>query len=322
MAAPGEAQNDCKAPDEARKRRLILSSGGQWGASFIGAVKALEQQHSCQNLATHFTSFEGTSAGGICAFLLALGSSSLDLLLIYTQIPEYCPTFTRLPTHYGLCAPRAYAGPLLLSALKRAGLTEHTTFRELTAARGVSLVLGLTLLGPAQQRYSMDASVETTPDWPVLPCVLGTMAIPVLFDYVEIAPGKGEPAVYALDGALTNGFRFPAAVDPNEEVLGILLSPAPGNTENPEAITVPFLPGSHTVFDYFLLVSTLFFHHRGLSRAAEFITVPHVISIPCGAAPTASAAADLSQLITKPSMEDLLNYMQVGEQNTRAFFAR
>lgn len=189
--------------------RLVLSAGGHLGVAFVGSIRILEQKYGVPCLARKFRSFEGTSAGAICAFMLSLGMSSLEIFMYYQQVPEYLPQLSTLSLSKGLSKIDTLANSIIVSALLRYGFQPEEiktlTFSQLFNRTKKRTVLGITVIGPYDA--SIDASHETVPDWPVLPCLLSSMAIPGVFEPVLIETPHGP--VYAVDGAISNSFRFP-----------------------------------------------------------------------------------------------------------------
>jgi hypothetical protein len=300
--------------------RLTFSSGGQLGSVFIGSVRNLENEHRCSTLSEVYRSFEGTSAGALCAFLLTLGMSSMELLIFFQQVPEYVPDLSRLPTHFGMCSPQHFLGEMLVDALRIVGLHESVTFSQLFDKTGINLSCGLTIIGPMQRE--IDASAEFTPNWPVIPALLGSMAIPGLFDPVAIHTPTGT--LYAIDGAVSNAFRY---VPKSDDHLGLLICPP--NTpplENSLSGSVRggggggFSPQSTNILNYLVLIMVQFFQYLSRGRTAQY-EHSNVILLPCGPS-ICDSRARLDTFIAKPSAHDLANYIKIGEAATSAFFIK
>ena len=296
-------------------RRLVFSAGGQQGVAYIGVVQALERRFNCRCLTQHYGSFEGTSVGAMTAFLLSLGFTSLDLLLHYQRAPVFSPDMSKLPRNYGLSDIRSFAQRVIVDALVRRGIiktdddADALTFRRLVEATGIRLVIGITVIGrektggnlePSENEVS--CSAETTPEWPVLDCLLASMAIPPLFGPVAIRIDQ-DTTVHAVDGALSNGFPFED--DGQDEALGILLKP-----DRSPSLQQGYSPRTHSVLQYLIYMCELHFYFVASQRGRD-IKSRNVITVLC----TAAAGT-----IYQPDANAMQELIGAGERQTKEYF--
>jgi len=292
--------------------RLVLSAGGQQGVAYIGVVQALERHFNCRCLNQHYWSFEGTSAGAMTAFLLSLGFTSLELLLHYQRAPVYCPDMAKLPRNFGLADMRTFLHKVIVDALRSRGIAadeaDGITFRRLQEYTKKRLVIGITIIGrdgPTEGTDSdgeYDASVDNSPEWPVVDCLMASMAIPPLFGPVAIRVDD-KTTVYAVDGAMANGFRFGYQAD--SEVLGILLKP-----ERSPSLVMGYSPRTHSVLQYLMYMCELHFFFVASQRGKD-IKSSNVITIRC-----TSAAGTIYQ----PDANAMQELIAAGEKQTQDYF--
>jgi predicted acylesterase/phospholipase RssA len=284
--------------------RLVLSAGGQMGLAYIGAMRALEFKYQRRNLSEVFSSFEGTSSGAMCAFLLSLGFSSMEILLYYQQVPDYVPDFTGIANRFGLGRIDHLLQRVLESVFKAAGIPENEllaiTFGRFYSLTKVRTVIGMTIIGPEDRE--IEASHETVPDWPIIPCLMSSMAIPGVFEPVEIQTPDGK--IYAVDGALSNAFRYPGKPlrdhSGPDSVLGILLLSKP----RPSG----FSPTTHTMLTFFTFICERFFNYVATARSRE---LHGIIKIFCDSE---------VNIIAKPSQETIQRLIRAGERSAEEHF--
>ena len=294
--------------------RLVLSAGGQQGVAYIGVVQALERHFNCRCLNQHYSSFEGTSAGAMTAFLLSLGFTSLELLLHYQRAPVYCPDMAKLPRNFGLADMRTFLHKVIVDALRSRGISgdeaEKITFRRLQEHTKKRLVIGITVIGRDGPNGSMDsdgeydASVDNSPEWPVVDCLMASMAIPPLFGPVSIRVDD-KTTVYAVDGAMANGFRFGYQTKDDSELLGILLKP-----ERSPSLVMGYSPRTHSVLQYLMYMCELHFFFVASQRGKD-IKSSNVITIRC-----TSAAGTIYQ----PDANAMQELIAAGEKQTQDYF--
>jgi predicted acylesterase/phospholipase RssA len=293
------------------EKRLVLSAGGQQGVAYIGVVQALERHYNCRCLTQHYEYFEGTSAGAMTSFLLSLGFTSLELLLHYQRAPPYSPDMAKMGQSFGLSDMRNFASKVIADALVSRGLVragdheaaERYTFAQHYQHTGKRLVVGITIIGEQEENggcREFNASVSNSPEWPVLACLLSSMAVPPLFGPVSINTPQGT--VYAVDGAVSNGFRFTYASD---DTLGIVLKP-----ERPPVLAKGFSPHSHSILQYMIFMCELHLFFVA-SRRGQDINTGNVITIQCS-----SAAGTIYQ----PDANAIQELINAGEQQTQHFF--
>lgn len=300
-----------------RDRRLVLSAGGQQGVAYIGVVQALERNFNCRCLNQHYGKFEGTSAGAMTSFLLSLGFTSLELLLHYQRAPTFCPDMAKIGINFGLSEMKSFAKRIIIDAMRTRGIDgdrgETFTFRQLAEHTGNTLVIGITIIGregksvinsnEVQASIEFNASVDTTPDWPVVDCLMASMAIPPLFGPVAIAVGNDE-TVYAVDGAMSNGFRFGYE---SSDSLGIVLKP-----ERSPSLEQGYTPRTHSLMQYLMYMCELHFYFLASQRGND-IKTGNVITIRC-----TSAAGTIYQ----PDANAMQELISAGEKQTQDFFEK
>lgn len=298
--------------EKIRERRLVLSAGGQQGVAYIGVVQALERHFNCRCLTQHYGNFEGTSAGAMTSFLLSLGFTSLELLLHYQRAPTFCPDMAKIGINFGLSEMKSFAKRIIIDAMRTRGIdndkAEKLTFRQLADHTGNQLVVGITIIGREGAQCSansteFNASVTTTPDWPVVDCLMASMAIPPLFGPVAI-PVSADSTVYAVDGAMSNGFRFGYE---STEALGVVLKP-----ERSPSLEQGFTPRTHSLMQYLMYMCELHFYFLASQRGKD-IRTGNVITICC-----TSAAGTIYQ----PDANAMQELISAGEKQTQDFFEK
>jgi NTE family protein len=172
---------------------LVLSGGGVRGAAHAGVIKALEE-HGIQ-----VDCIAGTSAGAIAGVLYAKGYGGEAILQFFreTEIFQLSNFAFRKP---GLMDSESYAPPL------REYLGD-ITFESL----GKQLYVATTDLVNAECRIFHSG--------PVLPAVIASAAVPLVFTPVEI-----EDGLYVDGGAIDN-FPVEALLGKCEKILGVSVNP-------------------------------------------------------------------------------------------------
>ena len=299
------------------RKRLVFSGAGQLGVAFIGTIRVLESHYNCNSLSKYYGSFEGTSSGALCATMLSIGLSSLEMLFYYQQVPDYAPTISNLASRLGFSSVEKTFHATVTLVLKRYGIPEEKintiTFLELFERTKIRTVIGLTIIGPVSA--SVDASHESVPDWPFVPCLYSSMAIPGVFEPVAIETPAGT--YYGIDGAISCGFRFPGRslgvpFNPRElstaafaaphtlpeesrdDLLGVLIQQIPAEDG--------YEPGKYTIWKYFNFICEKFFHYLSIGRATE---KSGVIVVHCESG---------SGVVYRPTPEKILTLIRAGEK--------
>lgn len=306
----------------ATRKRLVFSGAGQLGVAFIGTIRVLESHYKCNSLSKYYGSFEGTSSGALCATMLSIGLSSLEMLFYYQQVPDYSPTISNLPSRLGFSSVEKTFHATVTLVMKRYGIPEEKintiTFLELFEMTKIRTVIGLTIIGPVSA--SVDASHESVPDWPFVPCLYSSMAIPGVFEPVAIETPAGT--YYGIDGAISSGFRFPGralGVPFNPRDLTAALAPPPNSPEESRDDLLGVLirqiptedgyePGKYTIWKYFNFICEKFFHYLSIGRVNE---KTGVITVHCESG---------SGVVYRPTPEKILTLIRAGEKACTEYF--
>jgi hypothetical protein len=296
------------------QKRLIISSGGQMGIAIIGAIRSLERHLNCSKLSERFDSFEGTSAGALVSFMLSIGFSSFEILMFYQSMPEIRPDITAISKKLGLVNLKNIIKQPIENVLSShstfpigADELSSITFEELELRTGKKLVLGITIISPYED--DLGASSDNCAKWSVFSTLVASMAIPAIFEPVEIDTGS-TPPVFAIDGGISNTFRFPRLLPTHFEnsktsIVGILLQQETGTTG--------FKMNTFNPWEYLLFISSRFFYYLSRSKRQDYENLP-VIIIPCEISNTG--------IIMKPDTNTFIKLINRGEIETNNFFSK
>lgn len=284
------------------------------GIAIIGAIRSMERHLNCSKLSERFDSFEGTSAGALVSFMLSIGFSSFEMLMLYQSMPEIRPDITAISKKLGLVnLQNIVKKPIEDVLLSRSGFPvsadelHYITFEELEARTGKKLVLGITIISPYED--DLGASGDNCAKWSVFSTLIASMAIPGIFEPVEINTGP-TPSVFAIDGGISNTFRFPR-LSPGcfenckTSIIGLMLQQETG--------TIGFKMNLFNPWEYLLFISSRFFYYLSRSKRQDYENLP-VIIIPCELSNTG--------ILMKPDTNTFIKLINRGEIETNNFFSK
>ena len=194
---------------------LVFKGGGVKGIAYAGAYKALEEKGLTENIKR----VDGTSAGAIISFLIAIGCGSTEITYILNELKfkklETGLNPLRLFTKYGLFSGDWFYN-WLKERLKDNGLDENITFKDLNSlAKNNKKFKDLYVFAVSLNRENVVGfSVDRTPDVKIVDAVRGSMSIPGFFKAWTF---KEMPNELFVDGGLI--YNYPMSVFDNKEFL-------------------------------------------------------------------------------------------------------
>ena len=190
---------------------LILSGGGVRGLCHLGAIKALEEY----NLLKDIKNYAGTSIGSIIAFLLSIGFTYTDLMLIFLNIDvnkfyDVSDIFDFFDK-YGLFSynPTERCIKLLLSMKLP---QKNITFTELY--KSTNKTLNIVSVNVSTGKETVFNYINT-PNVNVIDAIIASCSIPFLF------PPKKINGHYYVDAFIVNNFPCSVFCDDMENSIGI-----------------------------------------------------------------------------------------------------
>ncbi len=201
---------------------LILSSGGMRNLAGLGALEYL----SNQQLLDSITTFIGTSAGSIIAYLTILQYSPLELLTLACTHPifkNFPDSIDVMSLFYGMggLSFSPFQETLEELTIKKTGIL--LTLRQILDIYGKKLVVSAFNQKTNQVEYF---APDTHPDMPALMAIRLSCSIPLVFKEMAYMD-----ATY-LDAALVEVFPV-GYLQGTENAIGILIEPfLYENTEN------------------------------------------------------------------------------------------
>jgi len=188
-------------------KNLVLSGGSSKGYSYIGVLKALEENDKMKNIET----FLGTSVGSIFASLFSMGFKTEELKEYMNEKFEIQDiNIEYLLETYGVCSGDEimnYVGNVIEKKYKR-----DITFKELNFLRNNKLIICVTDLNRHKLEY---LSYENYPDLKIIDAIRFAITLPYIFKVK-----KYENRVF-MDAGLIQNISF-YNFDP-KETLGIML---------------------------------------------------------------------------------------------------
>lgn len=166
---------------------LLFSGGGLKILAFCGALNrlyTLRPDHGA-----NFRVFSGVSAGGALSLCLALGYSPQDALLLMQEgsilgaLNKQTLSLASVVSGGGLLE-RVPIARVLATWLHKAKLSVDITFRDFRRVTGKVLRTAVCTVGSSSRLIVIDDT--THPNLPVLRGILASMAVPFMFDPVEI----------------------------------------------------------------------------------------------------------------------------------------
>ena len=173
---------------------LVISGGGMYGISFIGAIKYLEEIEI-----NEFEEYCGVSAGSMVSLLSIIGVGYKELYNFYMNYDLNKLVDIDLESileNYGLLKGNKII-KLLSIFMKYKKINPEITMKELYELTSKKLIIGVTNLTKIKGEY---ISYENYPDMPVLLAIKASISAPFLF----------EPLIYNgnyyVDGGISDNF--------------------------------------------------------------------------------------------------------------------
>ncbi len=179
---------------------LVFEGGGVKGIAFCGAIHVLEQNDMLKNI-THII---GSSAGAICAGLLALKYTASEIEKIMKELDMkrltddsfgFIRDLYRLFYHYGIYRGDAFIDWYGKLIEQKTG-NKNFTFKQVYETYHIDLTITGTCLNKQQTSYF---NYITTPDLPIVNAVRISMSIPGVFAAVKMGD-----CIYVDGGVLNN----------------------------------------------------------------------------------------------------------------------
>ena len=222
---------------------VVFGGGGTRGIAFAGALEALRRHGldwglRCPRLSTA----AGCSIGAMTALLIVLGFSAHEIgqLVLNTPFDRLVSLdpmqMLRVVTEGSLgLDPGHTLRDWLATQISRkttcdSGQARRLTLGELKVKTGMNLVCVATRL---DTRGAFVLSSEATPDVPVVDAVQASMALPPLFQPVDVQ------GVLCSDGGIVN--NFPIELFDESRVFGIRLTSTPQTIADVQGMRLPLI---------------------------------------------------------------------------------
>jgi predicted acylesterase/phospholipase RssA len=259
---------------------VVFAGGGTRGIAYAGALDALRRQGidwglRCPKVKT----VAGCSIGAMTALLVVLGFSAHEIGQLVLNTPfEHLVSLDpmqmlRVLTEGSLgLDPGNVLRDWLATQIARKTTCDVTqakrlTLSELKAKTDLSLVCVTTNLVTREQWI---LSPETTPNVVVVDAVQASMALPPLFQPVEIQ------GILCSDGGLVN--NFPLSLFEEDEVVGLRLMSTPQTIPDIQAMRLPLIG----FINYVVRILTSSNDSSSYASISESMRTTRVISISCG----------------------------------------
>ena len=223
---------------------LVMSAGGTYGATYVGAIRALE----ARGVRNRIRRVHGTSAGSIVAAMTACGLGSdemLDVMRIVCSEKRPSPDLRRLGRTFGCSDIRKFLGKAL-----DAFLPPDATFSTL-ARTGAGVNLSVHAFNVPERRL-VDFGLESTPDADVRDAIAASCCVPLLFQPVVI------DGVSYVDGGVAQRTPMHMIVDPK---TALVLDVRDGKRGEPK-----------DVFEFVAALTSATSRHVG-PFAGDFVTI-------------------------------------------------
>lgn len=203
-------------------KSLVFSGGGIKGYIFIGIIKQLETKY---NIHKDFNNYYGTSIGGLVAFLLSIGYSSLEFENIFLSIDLnklLNIDINEIIHNYGLINHNNII-ELLIKLFEHKKIDYTITYNDFYNLYKKNFCCVATEISTefVEQLFSY----KTTPDIKIIDSLIATMNIPIIFDKWVIN-GK-----YYIDGVFVNNFPIDHT-EFNNFVIGFYFNNIIKNSDN------------------------------------------------------------------------------------------
>jgi predicted acylesterase/phospholipase RssA len=239
---------------------LAFKGGGVLGAAYVGALRALEDYKLAGNTKTTGESpivygnvkrVAGTSAGAICATLVALGKNAGQIggILNSMKFTEFVDVDPNFPQNGGLCLGKAFLA-WMDNQVKLVLNKDNATFADLAdRARNNPLYKDLHVFAhQVASGRTFEFCAQTTPHVPISQAVRASMSIPMFFVPWQFGEGlnRDYPGEF-VDGGVA--FNYPiSAFDSGQAdtlTIGVFLTPLSYTTEGPLEMLM------HFILDYY-----------------------------------------------------------------------
>ncbi|ELT94485.1 hypothetical protein CAPTEDRAFT_225908 [Capitella teleta] len=204
--ANGKAQGDWFEPTGTADypfQNLIFSGGGVKGYTYVGSCYALEDSGVMKNIKR----VAGTSAGAICAGLLAVGATAQEIADVFKcdikwlfhdqQCACCCGLPKMLSSAYGVHPAKRFLKIYGEHIAAKVG-NPDITFGELYEKYGRELCIVVTNLTRMQSEY---CHPKTTPDMPIRTAVRMSMSFPLVYKAMKYKV-NGVESLYTDGGVL------------------------------------------------------------------------------------------------------------------------
>jgi NTE family protein len=259
---------------------VVFAGGGTRGIAYAGALEALRQKGidwglRCPKIQT----VAGCSIGAMTALLIVLGFSAHEIGQLVLNTPfEHLVSLDpmqilRVLTEGSLgLDPGNVLREWLASQISRkttcdTSQAKRLTLKELKAKTNMDLVCVTTNLATREQWV---LSSEATPDVAVIDAVQASMALPPLFQPIEIQ------GVLCSDGGLVN--NFPLNLFSETDVVGLRLLSTPQTITEMQSMRLPLIG----FINYVVRILTTSNDASSFASISESMRKTRIISILCG----------------------------------------
>ena len=184
-----------KKNDNTKITNLVLSGGGIKGIAIAGSLKTLHENMLLDNI-------ESIAEILSCIEVFALKLNFSDLI-----VPNPANILESLSLDTG-----ERAEFVLTKMIESKGLNKNITLKEVYNIKKIKLIMTATCLNNSQIYYN---SYITTPDMPLLTCMMMTSAVPIIFK-----PIKYKDKSY-IDGGIMDNYPIHLFKDDIKRTLGI-----------------------------------------------------------------------------------------------------
>ena len=193
---------------------LVLSGGAVRGFALLGAL----QYAMDQGALVHVSKYIGTSIGAIIHYLLCIGYSPVEIMVLLCQTP-LLQKLAHIDLYNVIQGSGAISYSVLNEILEKLTVQKigkFITLQQLEKEYGKTLICCTFNYTANKEEF---LSPSTHPDLPCLTALRMTANLPLLFE-----PFLYDGSVY-LDGGLSSNFPIHVANLPGDVVLGLSLAP-------------------------------------------------------------------------------------------------
>ena len=197
-------------------KNLVFSGAGVKIYTFLGFIKALEEN----NILSNIESFIGTSSGSFIATLCVLDFKYIDMEEIILKINVN--SLNKIDTQnifnffhdYGLDYGKNFER-IIKIILERKVNNENITFKELYEISKKRLIITATCVNTMECEYF---DYINTPDMSVVTAILMSISIPFIFKPIKV------DNKYYIDGAFVRHYPIDFFDNTIDETIGVLVS--------------------------------------------------------------------------------------------------